>query len=74
MTPSNDPFEDLPEWKERRRLQEIQAMREAADDFVAFDEAYAATDWSAWRELPAFEASNRGNAFRIYLELEPEMF
>jgi hypothetical protein len=31
MTRSNDPFEDLPEWKERRRLQEIQAMREAAE-------------------------------------------
>ena len=35
MTRSNDPFEDLPEWKERRRLQEIQAMREAAERATA---------------------------------------
>jgi hypothetical protein len=29
MTRSHDPFEDLPEWKERRRLQEIDRVRQA---------------------------------------------
>lgn len=50
------------------------AMRKAAADFVPFDEAYAATDWSAYRKMPAFDASNRGNAYRIYLEMEAESF
>ncbi|MDZ7753416.1 MAG: MBL fold metallo-hydrolase [Gammaproteobacteria bacterium] len=46
------------------------AMAAAVQDFVPFDEAYANTDWSAWEDLPAFDASNRGNAYRIYLEEE----
>ena len=48
------------------------AMRKAAADFVPFDEAYKATDWSAYEDMPAFSASNRGNAYRIYLEMEAE--
>lgn len=50
------------------------AMREAADNFVPFDEAYESTDWSKYEEMPAFKASNRGNAYRIYLEMEAEAF
>lgn len=50
------------------------AMRKAAADLVPFDEAYATTDWSAYRDLPAFDASNRGNAYRIYLEMEAASF
>lgn len=50
------------------------AMRKAVADFVAFDTAYKATDWSAYEDLPAFSASNRGNAYRIYLEMEAESF
>ena len=49
-------------------------MRKAVADFVPFDEAYEATDWSDYRDLPAFDASNRGNAYRIYLEMEAESF
>ena len=45
-----------------------EAMRQAVADFVPFDQAYAATDWSAYENMPAFDASNRGNAYRIYLE------
>lgn len=51
-----------------------EAMRKAVADFVPFDEAYAATDWSAYKDLPAFDASNRGNAYRIFLEMEAETF
>jgi hypothetical protein len=50
------------------------AMRKAVEDFVPFDEAYKATDWSRYENLPAFDASNRGNAYRIYLEMEAESF
>ena len=49
-------------------------MREAVADFVPFDEVYEVTDWSAYRDMPAFDASNRGNAYRIYLEMEAEAF
>ena len=51
-----------------------EAMRQAAADFVPFDQAYQATDWSAYERMPAFEASNRGNAYRIYLEMEAASF
>ncbi len=49
------------------------AMAEAARNFVPFDEAYRNTDWSKYAKLPAFEASNRGNAYRIYLEEEARL-
>lgn len=50
------------------------AMRQAVADFLSFDEAYSRTDWSRYRDLPAFDASNRGNAFRIFLEMEAASF
>ena len=50
------------------------AMRQAVADFIPFDQAYAAADWSAYAGMPAFDASNRGNAYRIYLDLEAESF
>ena len=51
-----------------------EAMRSAVEDFMSFDEAYAQTDWSEYEDLPAFDASNRGNAYRIFLEMEAEAF
>jgi glyoxylase-like metal-dependent hydrolase (beta-lactamase superfamily II) len=50
------------------------AMRKAVRDFVPFDQAYESTDWSKYKDMPAFKASNRGNAYRIYLEMEAESF
>jgi glyoxylase-like metal-dependent hydrolase (beta-lactamase superfamily II) len=50
------------------------AMQQAVDDFIPFDQAYEDTDWSAYQGMPAFDASNRGNAYRIYLELEADSF
>jgi glyoxylase-like metal-dependent hydrolase (beta-lactamase superfamily II) len=50
------------------------AMRQAADNFIPFDEAYESTDWSKYKDMPAFADSNRGNAYRIYLEMEAEAF
>jgi len=52
----------------------INAMKTALQDLQPFDEAYNSTDWSKYEDMPAFDASNRGNAYRIYLELEPEYF
>jgi glyoxylase-like metal-dependent hydrolase (beta-lactamase superfamily II) len=50
------------------------AMDKAVEDWVDFDVAYKATDWSKYAGLPAFEANNRGNAYRIFLELEQGQF
>lgn len=49
-------------------------MRAAVEDFIPFDQAYDSVDWSDYADLPAFDASNRGNAFRIYLEMEARSF
>ncbi|MEF8792966.1 MAG: MBL fold metallo-hydrolase [Thiohalorhabdus sp.] len=49
-------------------------MKAAVRDFQPFAEAYEGTDWSRYRDLPAFDASNRGNAYRVYLEMEQSAF
>ena len=48
-------------------------MKDAVEDFVPFKEAYDAIDWSDYKDLPAFEAANRRNAYQVYLSLEAEM-
>jgi len=56
-----------------RYLQVVRAvMKEAVDEFIDFDEAFAAADWSEFKSLPAFEAAHRGNAYGIYLSIEKE--
>ena len=52
----------------------INAMKQGLKDLNSFEETYNNTDWSKYENMPAFKASNRGNAYRIYLELEPEFF
>jgi glyoxylase-like metal-dependent hydrolase (beta-lactamase superfamily II) len=51
-----------------------QQMRDAVENFIQFDEAYKNTDWSRYQDMPAIRASNRGNAYRIYLEMEANVF
>ncbi len=50
------------------------AMGSAVQNWTDFDAAYAQTDWSKYKDLPAFANNNRGNAYRIYLELEQAQF
>ncbi len=50
------------------------AMRKAVDSWTDFDVAYQQTDWGKYANLPAFQNNNRGNAYRIYLELEQSQF
>lgn len=58
----------------REYLQALrEAMGEAARNMIPFDEAYAATDWSRFASLPAFDAANRRNAYNTYLLMEREM-
>lgn len=49
-------------------------MEAGIRDFQPFAEVYEETDWSRYRDLPAFDASNRGNAYRVYLEMEQSGF
>ena len=47
-------------------------MGKAAHDMTPFDDAYLATDWSAYENLPLFGAANRMNAYNTYLLMEHE--
>lgn len=49
-------------------------MQQAVDEWVDFGTAYANADWSKYAHVPAFGSNNRGNAYRIYLELEAANF
>lgn len=49
-----------------------QAMEQAARDLDPFEEAYAATDWSRYENIPLFKAANRMNAYNIYLSIQNE--
>ena len=46
------------------------SMSKAANDLVPFEEAYAKTDWTRYRKVPAFNEANRANAYNQYLRLE----
>jgi glyoxylase-like metal-dependent hydrolase (beta-lactamase superfamily II) len=47
-------------------------MGTAVDELQDFDEVYSETDWSAFSHLPAFEESNRLNAYAVYLSMSDE--
>jgi glyoxylase-like metal-dependent hydrolase (beta-lactamase superfamily II) len=48
------------------------SMGQAVQDFVSFEEAYKATDWSAFEATPMFGFANRMNAYNTYLLMEEE--
>ncbi len=50
------------------------AMTAAVQNWTDFDVAYDQADWSKYRDMPAFASNNRGNAYRIFLELEQSQF
>ncbi|MCR8916018.1 MBL fold metallo-hydrolase [Marinobacter panjinensis] len=45
-------------------------MGAAVEGWVEFEDAYEQSDWSRYENLPAFDASNKANAYRVYLEME----
>lgn len=68
---SGDPAPDLA--LTREYLQYLRAtMGAAVRELKSFDEAYAATDWSRFAKLPAFDAANRINAYGTFLRMEQE--
>jgi glyoxylase-like metal-dependent hydrolase (beta-lactamase superfamily II) len=48
------------------------SMGRAAKNMDPFDEAYKATDWSAFDKVPLFGVLNRVNAYNTYLLMERE--
>ena len=50
-----------------------ESLGRGVEELMSFDEIYAATDWSRFEHLPAFDAGNRINAYQVYLSLESEM-
>jgi len=69
---SSDPAKDLA--LTRDYLQYLRTtMGKAVEDLTSFDEAYAATDWSRFAKVPAFDAANRINAYGTYLLMEREL-
>ncbi len=50
------------------------AMLAAVESWSDFNVAYEQVDWSKYKDMPAFASNNRGNAYRIYLELEQSQF
>ena len=69
--PSRDPRRDLIFVRDYLKYLR-QEMGRAAKNFVPFEEAYEKTDWSKYRSMPAFNESNRVNAYNQYLRLEQE--
>jgi glyoxylase-like metal-dependent hydrolase (beta-lactamase superfamily II) len=69
--PSTDPRADLQ--LTRDYLAYLRAtMGPAAKALVPFEEAYAATDWSRFEQVPLFRAANHANAYNTYLLMETE--
>lgn len=46
------------------------AMKSAVDNWSDFETAYQQVDWSEYRQFPGFVNNNKGNAYRVFLELE----
>lgn len=69
--PSRTPRADLVFTRDYLQFLREQ-MGRAARDLLPFEAAYAATDWSKYRSMPAFDEANRVNAFNQYLRMERE--
>ncbi len=68
---STTPMQDLT--LTRDYLNYVRAeMGKAVNYLIPFEEAYARTDWSKYKTMPAFEEANRPNAYNTYLLMEQE--
>lgn len=77
LVPGHGPYQGAPVTAVGLTHRYLSYLREtmgaAVAELAPFDEAYAATDWSAFESLPAFEAANRRNAYQVYLSMEKEL-
>jgi glyoxylase-like metal-dependent hydrolase (beta-lactamase superfamily II) len=49
-------------------------MGAAVQQLNDFSETYKNTNWSLYKQVKTFTAANRGNAYRVFLEMESELF
>jgi glyoxylase-like metal-dependent hydrolase (beta-lactamase superfamily II) len=69
---SRNPKPDI-EMTRKYLLYLREKMGAAVRELVPFDEAYKATDWFQFIDVPAFEVANRINAYGTYLQMEREL-
>lgn len=77
LIPGHGPAADEPNQALSATRRYLAFMREqmgaAVDQLIPFDQAYQSVDWSEWKDMPAFEAANRRNAYAVYLSMEQEL-
>lgn len=77
LIPGHGPAADNPNEALAATRRYLAFMRDkmgaAVDQLTPFDQAYAEVDWSEWKDMPAFEAANRRNAYAVYLSIEQEL-
>ncbi len=77
LIPGHGPAASEPNRALKATRRYLAFMREkmgaAVDQLLPFDEAYRAVDWSEWKDMPAFDAANRRNAYAVYLSMEQEL-
>jgi glyoxylase-like metal-dependent hydrolase (beta-lactamase superfamily II) len=70
--PSDDPKAAIEFTENYIRFVRAQ-MKAAVQNWQPFEEAYQSVDWSRYSSMPAFEQTNRGNAYRVYLDMESSL-
>lgn len=77
LVPGHGPIAQNPNMAIKATAEYLAFMRDtmgkAAEDFTPFSEAYANTDWSRYKNMPAFDAANRRNAYQVFLSMEAEL-
>lgn len=76
LVPGHGPAADKPLEAIRMTREYLAYLREvfgqAVEDLNDFASAYDEADWSAYEQMPAFEATHRRNAYQVFLSLEAE--
>lgn len=76
MVPGHGPASEDPEKDAQFTRGYIEFLRaqmgQAVRNWERFDDAYAKTDWSRFKDVPTFGAANRLNAYSTYLQMEQE--
>ncbi len=77
LIPGHGPATDKPDKVislTRRYLAYLRkVMGAGVNEFTPFSEVYDNADWSEFKNLPAFDAGNRINAYQVYLSMEAEL-
>ncbi|MBY0574890.1 MAG: MBL fold metallo-hydrolase [Undibacterium sp.] len=69
---SSNPMQDI-QLTRQYLLYLREKMGAAVQELQSFEDAYQQTDWSAFKDYPAFQSANRLNAYGTYLLMEKEL-